>query len=144
MRSLLDINVLIALLDANHAFHQRAHQWWGANKNAGWASCPLSENGVVRIMSNPGYSQSLRLTPADLIGRLKLFSDQTDHEFWPDDVSLQDGTIFVAERMHSSRQLTDIYLLGLALAHSGRLATFDQGIPLSAVSTAKAANLQII
>ena len=144
MRSLLDINVLIALLDANHAFHQRAHQWWGVNKNAGWASCPLTENGVVRIMSNPEYSQSLRLTPADLIGYLKLFSDQTDHEFWPDDVSFQDRTIFVAERMHSSRQLTDIYLLGLAIAHGGRLATFDQGIPLSIVSTAKVANLQVI
>src|SRR6266498_5209015 len=106
MRSLLDVNVLIALLDANHPFHQRAHQWWGANKNAGWASCPLTENGVIRIMSNPGYSRTLRLTPTDLVSRLKLFSDQTDHEFWPDDLSLQDGAVFVAERMHSSRQLT--------------------------------------
>ena len=144
MRSLLDINVLIALLDATHTFHQRAHQWWGANIKAGWASCPLTENGVVRVMSNPGYSQTLRLSPSDLINRLKLFAGQTDHQFWPDDISLKDGAVFVAGRMHSSRQLTDIYLLGLAVAHSGRLATFDQGIPLSVVSNATAANLQVL
>jgi len=144
MRSLLDINVLIALLDANHAFHQRSHQWWGANIKSGWASCPLTENGVVRVMSNLGYSQTLRLTPSDLINRLKLFADQTDHEFWADDVSLRDGAVFVAERMHSSRQLTDIYLLALAMAHGGRLATFDQNIPLSVVSGAKAANMHVL
>lgn len=144
MRSLLGINVLIALLDANHAFHQRAHQWWGANIKSGWASCPLTENGVVRIMSNPGYSQTLRLTAMDLINRLKLFSAKTNHEFWPDDLSLRDGAVFIAERMHSSRLLTDIYLLGLAVAHGGRLATFDQGISLSVVAAAKAANLQVI
>jgi uncharacterized protein len=144
MRSLLDINVLIALLDATHTFHQRAHQWWGANIKSGWASCPVTENGVIRVMSNPGYSQTLRLTPSDLISRLKLFAGQTDHEFWPDDVSLKDGALFVAERMHSSRQLTDIYLLGLAVAHSGRLATFDQGIPLSVVSNATAVNLHVL
>jgi len=144
MRSLLDINVLIALLDSNHAFHQRAHKWWEANIRSGWASCPLTENGVVRVMSNPAYSQTLRLTPGELIGRLQKFVDQTDHEFWPDNLSLRDSNVFVAERMHSSRQLTDIYLLGLAVAHSGRLATFDQGVPLSVVSSAKTANLQVL
>jgi uncharacterized protein len=144
MRALLDINVLIALLDATHTFHQRAHQWWGANIKSGWASCPLTENGVVRVMSNPGYSQTLRLTPSDLINRLKLFAGQTDHRFWPDDLSLKDGAVFVAGRMHSSRQLTDIYLLGLAVAHGGRLVTFDQSIPLSVVSKATAANLQVL
>jgi toxin-antitoxin system PIN domain toxin len=144
MRSLLDINVLIALLDAAHTFHQRAHQWWGANIKSGWASCPLTENGVVRIMSNPGYSQTLRLTPSDLISRLNLFAGQTDHQFWPDDVSLKDAAVFVAERMHSSRQLTDIYLLGLAVARGGRLATFDQSVPLSVVMGATDANLHVL
>src|SRR5262249_5228963 len=106
----------------------------------------VTENGVIRVMSNPGYSQTLRLTPSDLISRLKLFAGQTDHQFWPDDVTLKDGALFVAERMHSSRQLklTDIYLLGLAVAHGGRLATFDQGIPLSAVSNAAAVNLHVL
>jgi toxin-antitoxin system PIN domain toxin len=144
MRSLLDINVVIALLDSNHAFHQRAHKWWESNIESGWASCPLTENGVVRVMSNPAYSETLRLAPGELIVRLQNFADQTDHEFWPDDLSLRDSTVFVAERMHSSRQLTDVYLLGLAVAHGGCLATFDQGVPLSVVSAAKNANLQVL
>jgi len=90
-------------------------------------------------MSNPGYSQTLRMTPSDLINRLKLFADQTDHEFWPDNISLLDTAVFVEKRLHSSRQLTDIYLLGLAVTRGACLATFDKGIPLSVVSGAQAA-----
>jgi toxin-antitoxin system PIN domain toxin len=144
MRALLDVNVVIALLDPDHAFHERAHDWWARNAKLGWASCPIVENGVVRIMSNPGYSQHTRFTPSDLISRLQTFAKQTDHEFWPDDVSLRDGKIFAAERIHSSRQLTDLYLLALAGKHDGRLATFDKGIPISAVCLAKTENLCVI
>lgn len=136
MRALLDINVLIALLDPDHAFHERAHVWWAANREAGWASCPLTENGVVRIMSNPNYSRQLHLTPADLVERLAQFADRTDHAFWPDDLSLRDGTAFDRARLHSARLLTDIYLLALAVRNGGRLVTFDAGIPLSAVPAA--------
>ena len=141
MRALLDVNVIIALLDPDHAFHERAHVWWAANMKRGWASCPVTENGVVRIISNPGYSQKMRFAPGDLIGRLRKFTGQSNHEFWPDEISLRDEKIFAAERIHSSRQLTDLYLLALAAQHQGRLVTFDQGIPVSAVSHAKASNL---
>jgi toxin-antitoxin system PIN domain toxin len=141
MRALLDVNVVIALLDPDHAFHERAHDWWKTNAKSGWASCPIVENGVVRIMSNPDYSQKARFTPADLISRLEQFAAQTDHEFWADDVSLRDGKVFTAERMHSSRQLTDLYLLALAAKHGGKLATFDRGFPISAARIAKAENL---
>jgi toxin-antitoxin system PIN domain toxin len=141
MRALLDVNVIIALLDPDHAFHERAHDWWAANMKRGWASCPLTENGVVRIMSNPNYSGKARFTPGDLTGRLRKFARQSNHEFWPDEISLRDEKIFAMERIHSSRQLTDIYLLALATKHHGRLVTFDKGIPLTAVSTAKAVNL---
>lgn len=141
MRALLDVNVIIALLDPDHAFHERAHAWWAANRKRGWASCPLTENGVARIMSHPGYSRKTRFTPGDLIGRLRQFADQSDHEFWPDEISLRDEKIFVAERIHSSRQLAGLYLLALAVTRHGRLVTFDQGIPLSGVHNAKAVNL---
>ena len=141
MRALLDVNVVIALLDPDHAFHERAHAWWAANQKRGWASCPLTENGVIRVMSNPNYSAKARFTPADLIGRLRQFADQTNHEFWPDDISLCDEKRFVTGRLHSSHQLTDHYLLALAAEHHGRLVTFDRGIPLSAVCNAQAANL---
>ena len=141
MRALLDVNVIIALLDPDHAFHERAHDWWMANLKHGWASCPLTENGVVRIMSHPNYSQKARFTPVDLIGRLRQFAEESNHEFWADEISLRDEKTFAAERIHSSRQLTDLYLLALATKHDGRLVTFDQGIPLSAVRAAKDGNL---
>ena len=76
-----------------------------------------------------------------MIDRLRLFSAQSDHEFWPDGISLRDEKIFAAERIQSSRQLTDLYLLALAVVHQGRLVTFDHGIPLSSVPHATAANL---
>jgi len=141
MRALLDVNVIIALLDPDHAFHERAHAWWAANMKRGWASCPLTENGGVRVMSNPNYSEKARFTPGDLIGRLRKFAGQSNHEFWPDKISLRDEKIFATERIHSSRQLTDLYLLALAVENRGRLVTFDRGISISCVSNAKAANL---
>jgi len=144
MRALLDVNVVIALLDPDHAFHERSHDWWAKNARSGWSSCPIVENGVVRIMSNPSYSPKARFTPANLISRLGQFAAQTNHEFWPDNVSLRDEKMFMVERMHSSRQLTDLYLLALAAKHSGKLATFDTGIPISAVRAAKPENLCVV
>jgi len=144
MRALLDVNVLIALLDPDHTFHERAHVWWAAHAEFGWASCPIVENGVVRIMSHPGYSPRMRFTAGDLISRLQMFAEQTNHEFWPDDVSLRDGKLFAANRIHSARQVTDLYLLALAARHAGRLATFDTAIPLTAVCAANEECLCII
>ncbi|MBA2435874.1 MAG: PIN domain-containing protein [Verrucomicrobiota bacterium] len=144
MRALLDLNVLIALLDADHVFHQRAHSWWATNAGQRWASCPLTENGLVRIMCHPGYSQSLRLAPSQLIRLLQDFVAQSDHEFWPDNLSLRDTAHFMADRIHGGRQVTDIYLLGLATSHQGRLVTFDESIPITAVSRAKSRNLLVI
>ena len=141
MRSLLDINVIISLIDPDHVFHERAHDWWSTNFKSGWASCPITENGVVRIMSNPNYSLKARFVPDDLVGRLGEFAAKSDHEFWPDEISLLDEKIFAAGRIHNSRQITDLYLLALAAKHGGRLVTFDEGIALNAVKTAKPANL---
>jgi toxin-antitoxin system PIN domain toxin len=143
MRALLDVNMIIALLDPDHAFHERAHAWWAANRKRGWASCPLTENGVVRIMSHPGYSRVTRFVPGDLTGRLRQFAAQSDHEFWPAGISLCDEKIFAADRIHSSGQITDLYLLALAVAQQGRLVTFDRRIPLSGVPNARASNLSL-
>jgi hypothetical protein len=144
MRALLDINVLIALLDPDHVFHDRAHAWWKERAKIGWASCPLTENGVVRIMSNPAYSRAVKFRPGDLIERLDLFARQTNHEFWPDDLSLRDKTVFARDRLHGSRGITDVYLLALAVKHQGSLATFDQAIPLSAIPGAATTRLSAI
>lgn len=144
MRSLLDVNVLIALFDPDHVFHQRAHVWWAAHASDGWASCPITENGFVRIMSQSTYSARVRFSPSELIERLATFAQQTNHEFWADSISLRDSQLFAHDRIHSSRQITDIYLLALAKARDARLATFDEAVPLSAAVGALDQNLVTI
>ena len=131
MRALLDVNVLIALLDQDHSLHQRARDWFGDQAEAGWASCPLTQNGCVRIMSNPGYRNAL--AASSVIHRLREAVADSRHEFWPDDVSLLDASVADATRIHGPRQLTDLYLLALAVRHTGRLVTFDASISISAV-----------
>ena len=143
MRALLDVNVIIALLDSKHVFHRRAHSWWATNGKIGWASCPLTENAVVRIMSNPNYDRLHRFSIGDLIGQLRDFIQKTDHQFWADDISILNNSLFEVDRIHSPKQITDLYLLALATKHGGRLVTFDQNISLSAVKGARAENLSV-
>ena len=137
MRALLDGNVLIALLDGSHAFHRQAHAWWEGQAAKGWASCPLTENAVVRIMSHPSYSATRRFTPSEIIASLTTFAGGTNHRFWPDDFSFRDSDRFDPTKIHGPRQLADIYLLALAVSTRGCMATFDQGIPLNAVKGAE-------
>jgi toxin-antitoxin system PIN domain toxin len=134
MRALLDINVLIALLDADHIHHGRARDWLSAHIGAGWASCPLTQNGYVRIVSQPAYPKPL--PPAAAIGLLREACGTRHHTFWPDDASILDEARIDASRIHGSRQLTDVYLLALAQAHGGRFVTFDAGVPVSALRRA--------
>jgi predicted nucleic acid-binding protein len=95
-------------------------------------------------MSNPGYSRQVHFTPSVLIANLRAFVSQTDHEFWPDSLSLRQEPHFDSSYLHSSRRITDIYLLGLAVNHGGRLATFDQSVPLSPVLQAGSPHLCVI
>lgn len=139
--ALLDVNVLVALFDPDHLHHEGAHEWFAEHRAAGWATCPLTENGVVRVLSNPAYSP-IAERPASLASRLRAFCDSGGHRFWPDDASLRDETLFTLETGH--RQLTDAYLLGLAVRHAGRLATFDRGITLRAVRGARPEHLAVI
>ena len=144
MRNLLDVNVLIALLDSRHPFYQKVSSWWTTEKNNGWASCPLTENGVVRIMSNPNYRPAQPLTPADVIEMLDAFAGATDHRFWPDDISIRDQTAFNRTDLTSSHQITDAYLLALATKYRARLVTLDMRIRTAAARIATANNLAII
>ena len=131
MRALLDVNVLIALLDAAHTQHGRAHEWLGKSIKAGWASCPLTQNGVVRIMSQPGYPQSS--SPSRIAALLRAAVSTKHHELWPDDISLLDQQRFDLSRVHGPRQITDAFLLGLAVHRNGRFVTFDAAVPTAAV-----------
>jgi toxin-antitoxin system PIN domain toxin len=142
MRVLLDVNVLIALLDADHSLHARATQWFEAHARDGWASCPITQNGCVRIMSHPGYPNALPVRA--IVERLSEATANSLHEFWPDDVSLLDPDLVDPARIHGPRQLTDLYLLALALRHGGRFATFDHAIASQAVKGFKTAGLLVL
>lgn len=144
MRSLLDVNVVIALIDFDHLFHARAHAWWDGAKHDGWSSCPLTENGVVRIMSRPGYGAPESYTPGDVLGWLTEFLSNTDHEFWPDALSLTDPKFFDSDKILGPKQITDQYLLALAASRDGVFVTFDQSINTTAVRNALPGHLLVI
>jgi uncharacterized protein len=142
MRALLDVNVLIALLDANHVHHARSTRWLNAHIGQGWASCPLTQNGCVRILSQPNYPNTA--PAAEVASRLHEATQGPAHTFWPDSVSvLTPGAIDWA-RLLSARHLTDAYLLALAVERRGRFVTLDEGVPLAAVKGAKDRHLLII
>lgn len=138
-RALLDVNVLIALHDAQHVHHETAADWLLAHAGHGWATCPLTQNGCLRIMSQPAYPNPVPLAQA--ITLLGTSCRHPSHRFWPDDVSLLDAKRVQHAHMHGHRQLTDLYLLALAVRHGGRFVTFDAQIPRSAVQGATAAHL---
>ncbi len=142
MRALLDVNVLIALLDANHVHHHAASAWLGANIDAGWASCPLTQNGCLRILSQPRYPNAVPL--ADAASRLADATAFPAHAFWPDDLSLLTPGCADWTRLFTGSQLTDAYLLALAVRHGGRLVSFDRAVPLKAVKGAEQRHLLLL
>src|SRR5438552_6039513 len=109
-----DVNVLIALHDANHQGHERAHQWFSSEGHLGWATCPLSENGFIRIFSQPALPNNVG-SPAEAMSYLAdmCLAHGATHHFWPDSVSLRDRTLFRPELILGHRQITGVYLLGL-------------------------------
>ena len=141
--SLLDVNVLVALTDPMHRHHESAHRWFGRNRIVGWATCPHTINGCVRIMSNPVYSL-IHQSPSAVATLLRATSDTKDHQFWPDSVSLLDDTLFHVAKLRGHQKITDAYLLGLAVWNHGRLVTFDRSIPVDAVQGASNRNLVVI
>lgn len=141
--ALLDVNVLVALFDPEHIHHETAHRWFGSDRRSGWATCPLTENGLIRVVSNPAYP-GRRTTFDDAVQRLRVFCEHTDHAFWPDSVSILDTTLFHTARAQGHRQTTDIYLLGVAFANDGVLATFDRAIPRATVKGAGEDNVLIL
>ncbi|MCV7150614.1 TA system VapC family ribonuclease toxin [Mycolicibacterium pyrenivorans] len=141
-RALLDVNVLIALLDSDHVDHDRVRQWLSAGINDGWASCAITQNGFVRIISQPRYPSPV--PPAAAISRLARAAATDYHAYWPCSVSLLDEELIDHTRLHGHRQVTDAYLLALATANGGRFATLDQSIPIEAVRHANPENLLVI
>lgn len=142
MRALLDINVLLALFDSDHVDHARTREWLEAEIRHGWASCAITQNGFTRVISQPRYPSPIPVTQA--IMRLANATRGKHHEFWSCQLSLLDQRVIDPTRIHGPRQVTDVYLLALALRNGGRFVTFDRAIPLEAIAGANAANLVVL
>jgi uncharacterized protein len=139
VRALLDVNVLIALHDPQHVHHELAVDWFVMHAELGWASCPLTQNGMLRIMSQAAYPNAQRMP--DLMRLLERSLNAPQHDFWADDISLVDAQRFDRAQISGHRQLTDLYLLALAVKRRGRFVTFDARIVPRAVHGAEPRNL---
>jgi toxin-antitoxin system PIN domain toxin len=124
---LLDTNLLIALLWPAHDDHAVALRWFSRHRAEGWATCPLTQAGFVRIVSNPAFSRDA-VQPREAIQLLAANTAAKDHTFWADDASLAEAVAFAGQRLVGHQQVTDAYLLGLAIRHGGHLATLDRRI----------------
>jgi uncharacterized protein len=140
--ALLDVNVLIALLDAGHVHHVVAHDWFKDN-DPPWASCPVTENGAIRILATPSRVEDFLPIPK-LVEVFNTFRSHTRHQFWSDDLSLADSGRFDVDAIRGHQQITDAYLLALAVKNDGRLVTLDQRVPLGAVKGARREHLEVI
>lgn len=141
--ALLDVNVLLALFDPGHVHHEIAHDWFADERESGWATCPLTENGFLRTAGVAARSGEFVSVAALRVG-LGTFRSSGHHEFWPDDVSLLDDRLFHVDLVRGHQQLTDVYLLGLAVRHRGCLVTFDRKIPLGAVKGARRESIVVL
>jgi uncharacterized protein len=142
VRALLDVNVLVALLDGGHLHHRVAMDWLAAHTRAGWASCPLTQNGCLRILSLPTYPNPQ--PPARVAERLAAATADRSHAFWPDSLSLLEPERLHWERVLSTRHITDVYLLALAVEHQGCLVTFDRSVAVAAVPGALKKHLVVL
>ena len=129
---LLDVNVLIALVDPAHVQHDAAHAWFSRVGYKGFATCPITENGLVRIVGHPRYPNSPG-PPSVVMQSLAAIRNLPGHTFWPDDISIADPDFFVTGLLSSHSRVTDAYLLALARSRKGRLATLDQRLAVDGV-----------
>lgn len=118
-RYLLDVNVLLALFDPSHLNHDEAHVWW--SQTGKWASCPITENGFARVISNPRYPK-VETTATAAFKQLHEFAHSSDHQFWEDSISLRAQPLPAL----GAQQITDYYLAALAKIQNSKLATFDK------------------
>jgi toxin-antitoxin system PIN domain toxin len=122
-----DVNVLVALAWPNHVHHRQAQLWFAENHRSGWATCPLTESGFVRVSSNRRVLPDAR-RPAEAILLLRQLTALPGHSFWTDDISLARSQWIDAERLLTHGQVSDAHLVALALRRRGRIATLDRGL----------------
>jgi uncharacterized protein len=141
--ALLDVNVLLALFNREHTHHDVAHDWLADASGSKWATCATTQNGFVRLISNPA-SRTGGFRAVEAADLLRRFCSSTAHTFWTESVSLTDTALFDLSKVSGHQQITDVYLLGLAKTHGGTLVTFDSSIPLKAVIGATRRHLVVL
>ena len=141
MTSLLDVNVLVSLLDANHEHHPAVMGWCGQN-NDRWASCPITQNGYLRIVTQERYPNTISIEEA--IRTLSQAVSTPDHDFLSDNISLLDPQLVAHQHIQGPKQFTDIYLFALSVSHGARFVTLDGGVPRVAVLQATNASIHVI
>lgn len=119
-------------------------KWFARNRAKGWATCPMTHAGFVRIVSNPAFSRDA-VSPLEAVNLLRATTEADDHEFWPDETSLPEAVSFAGQRLVGHQQVSDAYLLGLAIRRGGVLATFDAGVAaLMESKSPNARSLQVL
>lgn len=141
--ALLDVNVLVALFEPGHVHHDMAHDWFAQNRRSGWAMCPVTETGLVRVLAGL-HLRSDGLATSELVDRVRRFRSGKSSEWWATGVSLTDASLFDLAAIRGHRQLTDIYLAGLAHSHGGKLVTFDRGILWTAIVGARPSLIEVV
>ena len=122
---LLDMNVLLAFGWKTHVHHAVVSNWMARFQDS-WATCPLTQCGFVRISSNPKYAQTPLSVP-QAFEFLREITNHPSHIFWPDSADVRKLAIST-NILRGHKQITDAYLLSLAIQNAGRLVTLDQGI----------------
>jgi toxin-antitoxin system PIN domain toxin len=141
--ALLDVNVLVALFDPDHIHHDVAHDWFADHRRFGWATCPLTESGFLRTASQLARARD-PLPVSTLTQGLRTFTSSSEHQFWSEGLSFLDERLFDLTLARGDQQLTDIYLLALAVRRKGVLATFDQKIPIDTVKGAQREHVTVL
>jgi hypothetical protein len=141
--ALLDVNVLVALFQPEHVHHDLAHDWFAEHRQYGWATCPITEAGLVRLLANPRF-HSGGIGVSAVVERLRRLQSDRAHEWWEANISLADPTLFQLRAVRGHRQVTDVYLAALAHSRGGKLVTFDGAVLWSAVAGAKPSLVEVL
>ena len=126
-RHLLDVNVLLALVWRRHESHDAAHSWFAKSGHKAWATSPLTQLGVLRLLTNPAVTQGA-VSAASALEAVNEATRHEGHEFWPLDREMTIGLQALAARLQGHRQWTDAVLLWQATERGGVLVTFDSGV----------------
>lgn len=124
---LLDVNVLIALAWPSHVHHHVVKSWFLEHGRKAWVTCPITQSAFVRISSNTGIIVDA-VRPEQALNLLKQLTAVAGHIFWTDEASLAEKNFEFPDFLTGHRQVTDAYLLSLAIRKKGKLATLDRGI----------------